>query len=203
MKIFAHRQNDWKPGNEHGVYGAEIDVQITDRGEVVAKHDPCFNLVPPVKVSAIVEHAGFDKFFVDIKQNLDVDFLEKIMDAFGDKLHGLFDVPMPAAYYAIREDFPVYQRLSEFEPYLNLVNKFWLDPLTSCTAWKYQRLLSSVPKDGKVIICSPDLHGQKYSSQLIEIWNWIKDRLEDKDERIEGLVTKTPDRALKFFKGHV
>ena len=200
MKIFAHRQNDWKPGNEHGVYGAEIDVQVTDRGEIVAKHDPCFNQVPPVKVSAIVEHAGFDKFFVDIKQNLDLDFLEKIMDAFGDKLHGLFDVPMPAAYYAIRENLPIYQRLSEFEPYLNLVNKFWLDPLMSCTAWKYQRLLSSVPKDGKVIICSPELHGQV---TIVEVWHWILERLEDKDTRIEGLVTKAPDRALKFFEGHV
>jgi hypothetical protein len=200
MKIFAHRQNDWKPGNEHGVYGAEIDVQVSDRGEIVAKHDPCFNPVPPVKVSYIVENAGFGKFFVDIKQNLDLDFLEKIVDAFGDKLHGLFDVPMPAAYYALRANLPIYQRLSEFEPRLDLGNKYWLDPLMSCTSWKYQRLLSTVPDGGKVIICSPELHGQ---TTIVEVWNWLLERLEDKDARIEGLVTKAPDRALKFFEGYV
>ena len=108
---------------------------------------------------------------------------------------------MPSAYYAIRHGLPVYQRLSEFEPYLNLTNKFWLDPLMSCTAWKYQKLLSSVPKeDGKVIICSPELHGQV---TIVEVWTWLLERLEDKDTRIEGLVTKAPDRALKFFKGHI
>lgn len=200
MKIFAHRQNDWKPGNEHGIYGAEIDVYITDRGEIVAKHDPCFNEVSPVKVSAIVEHAGFDKFFVDIKQNLDLDFLEKIMDAFGDKLHGLFDVPMPAAYYAMREDLPIYQRLSEFEPRLDLGNKYWLDPLMWCTSQKYHKLLSTVPDGGKVIICSPELHGQ---TTIVEVWHWIKERLEDKDSRIEGLVTKAPETALTFFEEYI
>ena len=192
MKIFAHRQNDWKPGNQYGIYGAEIDVHISDRGEVVAKHDPCANPMPPVSVKHIVNHSGYNNFFVDIKQNLDVDFLEKIVRVFGKRLHGLFDVPMPSAYYAIRENLPIYQRLSEFEPYLNLVNKFWLDPLMSCSAYK----LSFVPNDGKVVICSPELHGQ---ATIVEVWDWILNRLEDNDSRIEGLVTKFPDRALKFF----
>jgi hypothetical protein len=200
MKIFAHRVNDWKPGNIHAAHGAEIDVQIADNGDIVAKHDPCWNQVPPILVKNIIENSGYDKFFVDIKQNLSVKFLEQIAVAFGDKLHGLFDVPYPSAYYARHLGVPIYQRLSEFEPYLNLTNMFWLDPLMSCTCDKYDKLLHGLPKDSKVMICSPELHGQ---ITVPAVWDWLKYKLKEGDSRIEGLVTKAPDRALIYFKEYV
>lgn len=199
MKIFAHRVNDWKPGNFSKCYGAEIDAQINDVGRVKAQHDPCGNQIPPIDVDIIIKHSGYDKFFVDIKQNMSIEFLKMIVEAFGDKLHALFDVPMPSAYFAMRAGLPIYQRLSEFEPCLGLGNKYWLDPLVSYTECKYEFLLSKILPGGKVIICSPELHGHKAT----EVWNWIEEKLQNKDSRIEGLVTKSPDRAMRFFKEHI
>ena len=201
MKIFAHRQNDWKPGNIHNAHGAEIDVQFTDNGEIVAKHDPYWNSVPPVSVSNIVKHSNYDKFFVDIKQNMDIKYLEMIVEAFGDKLHALFDVPYPSALYAIKAGLPVYDRISEFEHPLNLTQGVWLDPLMACFSSKYEALLGRLDKNNRAMICSPELHGQ--GTQIIEVWGWIKDKLEAGDPRIEGLVTKAPDKAMIFFSEYL
>jgi len=200
MKIFAHRVNDWKPGNYTGAHGAEIDVQFLNDGRIVAKHDPYHGL-PPGNIANILEYSGYDKFFVDIKQQLEVKHLEKIAYIFGDKLHGIFDVPFPLQYYASRTNLPIYQRLSEWEPASNLTGRYWLDPLMACSSWKYQKLLSTVKKGEKVMLCSPELHGQ--SCNIVDVWMWVEERLKDGDERIEGIVTKLPDRALEIFKEYV
>jgi hypothetical protein len=196
MKIFAHRVNDWKPGNIHGIYGAEIDVQFSDTGKIVAKHEPYGNQVPPIPIENVLKHSGFDKFFVDIKQNMDTKYLQKIVDLFGDKLHALFDVPYPSMFFCIREQLPVYGRISEQESAIDGVKGYWLDPLEDTSLDKYTSLLAQVPHNSKVIVCSPDLHLEPFH----DVWEWLQFRINSGDTRIEGIVTKQIMNAKHFFK---
>jgi len=200
MKIIAHRVNKWKPVNI-GVYGAEIDVQISHDGKIRAFHEP--NESRPGELGMIFDHSGYERFFVDIKQNLDVEWLKKIVKAFGTKLIGLFDVPHPSAYYAHQAKLPVWDRLSEYESVRGhggaRSKKFWLDPLRSWNPSAYGGLLNQVPKDGKVILCSPELHGRR-GAMIEDCWGWARDRIQKKgDDRIFAIVTKTPQAAKDFF----
>lgn len=196
LKIIAHRVNHWNVRNKHGVYGAEIDVQVMNDGTIKAVHDP--NDWRPGSISEIFDYAGYYKFFVDIKQNLDVRFLRRIVDLFEDRLIGLFDVPWPSAYYARRAGLPIWERLSEYEPVRGKCKRFWLDPLRGWHSSKYERLLKQVPRGSKVIVCSPELHEESQSSELISCWGWIKDNVAN--GRIYGLVTKKPKSAMDFFE---
>jgi len=201
MKIIAHRVNNWKPVNRFGVYGAEIDVQVSNDGKIRAFHEP--NESRPGELDMIFDHSGYDKFFVDIKQNLDVEWLKKIVKVFGNRLLGLFDVPHPSAYYAHEAKLPIWDRLSEYEAVRGhggiSSKKFWLDPLRSWSPGAYGGLLNQVPKDGQVIICSPELHGRR-GDMILDCWEWARNRVQVKgDERIFGIVTKKSQDAKEFF----
>ena len=99
----------------------EVDVHIKYNGEVVVKHSPDdrHSELPIKDYFKAMEYPYLpnhvDKYFVDIKQNMDVYYLKKIVNIFGDKLLGLFDVPFPSSFYANKAGLPIYRRISEYE----------------------------------------------------------------------------------------
>ncbi len=188
MKLIAHRINDWKPGNIHGAYGAEIDVQVCDDGRLRAKHNPSDNQLPPIPIEEVIDHSGYERFFVDIKQNLDIYYLRKIVYAFGDKLIGLFDVPFPSSFYAYKDNLPIYSRVSEYELPYKMLGKVWLDPLESYNIHKYASLLIRAKYQAwdsiKTIVACPSLHG-KGLSECVPVWRWAS-----KQKEVFAIVTK-------------
>jgi hypothetical protein len=186
MKIIEHRVN--KPIVDIKTPYAEIDIHINKHGDVVVRHEPIdedyYSLDEYLCIS---KH---EKFFVDIKQNLDVDYLKKIIEEFGDRLLGLFDLPLPSAYYAAEAGIEFYGRLSEFEPVSHLTNKYWVDPLRTQYLLDYLNLLEDLDGDCCAIICCPSLHGHNLGF-CKPFWHWLK--FENKWDIIEGIVTKYPN----------
>jgi len=200
MKIITHRVNGWSSTNEFDVYGAEIDVQVCADGRIRAFHEP--DEIRPTNLLTIFEYSKYKRFFVDIKQNLDIRWLKHIVATFGSKLIGLFDVPFPSIYYAHQAGLPVWDRLSEYEAARGCggirSRKFWLDPLKSWSPGTYGGLLHQTSKDSKVMICSPELHGCR-KEIVDDCWGWMQRRIDNGDERIWGIVTKRPSEAKEFF----
>lgn len=194
MLILAHRVNDFIPGNTTSADGAEIDVQVCDDGVIRAKHDPCWNQVPPLRVSTIIEKSGYNKFFVDVKQSLKPVFIKLIADQFGDKLLGLFDIPMPSVYFTPSLRLPIYIRVSELEPYNRNFNKVWLDPLKSHSPSRYGGLLTLLPSHSQVdvIVACPSLHG-KSLRECKQVWSYLKNK------NIQGIVTKHVEVCREIF----
>jgi len=200
MKLIEHRVNDWKPGNIHGAYAAEIDVHVCDDGILRAKHNPSGNEFEPVTVEDMLLHSDYEHFFVDIKQNLDLYYLQKIVDTFGDKLIGIFDVPFPSSYYAYKAGLPMFSRISEYEMPYKMLGNIWLDPLEAQNVFRYASLFNKAKYDTwenwaktNFIIACPSLHGINVS-KCIPVWQWAM-----KHEQIFGIVTKCVDECRKVI----
>jgi hypothetical protein len=181
MLVIQHRANSPYIIAQSDI--AEIDVQIDNLGRVVVGHEP-----DGINIAAemFLESTAFDKFFLDIKQNLSSEQYEKIKRAFKGRYIGLFDVPMPAGYY-LSKNTNFYSRLSEYEEATGLTTNFWLDPLTSWAVETYDWLLNQTFDGNGVIVACPSLHEQTVL-QCKPIWNWIKEN----DSKIKGIVTKHP-----------
>jgi len=205
MKVLSHRQNDWKPVNKSGIWGAEIDVQVCDDGELRARHDPDPGAYYSGDIDIIFDHSDFERFFVDIKQNLDIKWLKRIVEKFGHRLIGLFDIPFPSAYFARIAGLPIYARLSEFEPVVRLFDSFWVDPLVSQKYTTHARLITSTDKNHKIIVACPSLHGHDLEASR-NVWETFVnlETMKDKDWGvIEGVVTKFPLEAMEFINDKI
>ena len=190
MRIIQHRYND--PNDSLYAKSVEIDVHVIENGSLAVKHDPDSI---GVRASYFAKNTpNIDGFFVDIKQNLSVPHLKRIVGTFGKKLLGIFDVPFPSAYFATKAGLPVYARLSEFEPVQMLFDKFWLDPLVSWTPKKYLELFGSTSTHHKVVVAAPSLHGHSCATDIR-----VAQALERADvcSQIEGFVTKHPRRVSR------
>jgi hypothetical protein len=193
MIIIQHRANYLRDAH---CEAAEIDVQIDRWGEVVVGHDLWSG---PFKANFFLKHTEHQKFLIDIKQNLPIEKLQLIADTFGTRSMGLFDVPFPSAYFAIKEGLNVWGRLSEFEPVNHLFSKFWVDPLAS-QGEILSDLFCRTQLNHKLIIASPELHGHSLEF-AIETWDAIKLKLQwpGAGGKPVGLVTKFPKEAQEFF----
>lgn len=178
MLIIQHRVNELEIP-VYSKYG-EIDIHLNFYDELHVNHDV---QGPGWKLENFFEKTEFEKFFVDIKQNLPVEDLQRIVEIFDERLIGIFDVPFPSAYYAMKAGCPIYFRRSEYEPMHSEFDKYWLDPLTR---WDPNIYASLLPHKGEVIIACPSLHG-RLTKECREVWNWIR-RVDD--SRIKGIVTK-------------
>jgi len=190
MLVIQHRAN-----NIHDpVYTdvGEIDVHIDSEGSMVVKHhlEDC-----GWELEFYLERATHKKFFVDIKQNLRVKDYVRIINAVGDRLIGLFDVPMPAGYFLARSGISFYARLSEIERPTTLTDKFWLDPLINWSPESYDVISNSIFVDKlKTIVACPSLHGRD-AIECRTLWRWLK------DNRFKGIVTKHPKEFMEIFNG--
>ena len=197
MIVIQHRAAD-VTGFTNKAEFAEIDVHINSIGDVVIKHDPD-------DVEWEIDHffrvSKHKKFLIDIKQNLHIDYLEKIAEEFEGRSLGFFDVPFPSAFYARQQGFKIWARLSEFEPINYLFDHFWVDPLASWTGGKYLSLMAKADQNHKMMIASPELHGVE-RSQMLAVWETIQmvtsGDVEIRGE-IVGMVTKYPKEAEEFF----
>ncbi len=185
MLVIQHRSNDISKAclSEY----AEIDVQINHKGKPIVRHNPYGDYV---RLDMFINLMKYDKVFVDIKQNLDVKDLKKIVEECGDKLIGLFDVPFPSVYYASHWRWPIYHRVSEWESGYPIYgpSKYWLDPLENYHVEKYQILYDGIQNRSQgfdqIIVACPSLHFEPIDSS-IKIWEWMKDK-----KSIQGIVTK-------------
>jgi len=188
MLIIQHRANNLIDPITSDV--AEIDVHIDTCGDIIIKHsvdEPGWDL------DEYLLSSKHKKFFVDIKQNLDVEYYKKIEEEFGDRLIGLFDVPFPSSFYANKERLPIYRRISEYESNdTNFYTRFWIDPLLSWGPEKYSTLISRNIMYGKIIVACPSLHGQPIEV-CKKLWRYLEQR---KD--IEGIVTKYVDEFRRI-----
>lgn len=191
MLVIQHRANELTIPITSDA--AEIDVHIDTYGDIVVKHDPDAS---GWKLDYFLSCTKHKKFFVDIKQNLSIHYYKKIIEAFGNRLIGLFDVPFPSAYELAWNNVDFYARLSEYEMApVKLTNKFWLDPLANWDELTYSYLLHSLLCEDKVMICCPSLHGRPIEECRV-IWDWMKNQtLVAKHDRIQGIVTKHVEEA--------
>ena len=199
MLVIQHRANGllrhWS-NTAPAVGIAEVDVHIDMYGEILVKHNPN---EPGYKLSYFLKYSKHEKFFVDIKQNLPVPLLLKIMRAFDKRSIGLFDVPMPSAYFLAKEGVNFYSRLSEYERPEGLTNRYWLDPLETWDFKTYKHLIHSLQDTDRTIIACPSLHGQPLSV-CQRLWKWIKVEVQiGGHDRIEGIVTKHVEECEKVL----
>ena len=182
MLVIQHRAN--LPYAKAYTDVAEIDVQIDNRGNVVVGHNPDGVFF---EAEVFLKHSRFKRFFIDIKQNLPVGHLMKIMRTFDNRSIGLFDVPMPSAFFLDRAGVNFYSRVSDVEPVINsLTNRYWVDPLCVWSAPMYEAIASQIVNKQNAIVACPSLHGQDIE-KCKEVWSWLKE-----DGRLQGIVTKHP-----------
>lgn len=197
MLIINHRANNLTDVAK--VSCAEIDVQIYTDGDVVVQHDIDGE---GWKASHFLNHSPYETFFLDIKQNLPIHKLKKIAKKFEGRSLGLFDVPFPSAYCAIKEGLDVWGRLSEFEPLNPLFDKFWVDPLASWDKNRYLSLMAQTELNHKMIIASPELHGVEDVDKIFDAWEAVRLKVNGNitvGGEVVGLVTKHPKQAKEFF----
>lgn len=200
MKIIAHRKNDLRQSKLGWDY-AEIDVQLSDEGIWVVKHDVDERY--PVYLNSFLEAFQNKKFFVDIKQNISASLFDDLLDIVGKQLLGIFDVPFPSAYYC-SSSANLYARLSDFEPPNRIFSNYWMDPLASFQPDRYAYLLGLLEHSNRVIVCSPELHGVKDWTMIKPVWAYLKKASKAAHPEmyggfIEGLVTKHVEEAKDFF----
>lgn len=196
MLVIQHRVNEL--GAPAFTDVAEIDVHIDKYGRILVKHCPDEE---GSTLSYYLSSSKHKKFFVDIKQNLSVEHYKKIIKAFGDRLFGLFDIPMPAAYFTDREGIDFYHRLSQFEDasYLskNSGNKYWLDPLGNwpgeCDLHTYSHLLGNILYSDFVVIACPSLHNRGLQA-CIDVWKLAAGN----KDKVVGIVTKYPKECREI-----
>jgi len=194
MKVIEHRVN--LPKQATITPYAEIDIHVGEHGRLVVKHDLEGK---GWDIGRYIHESSHEKFFVDIKQNLDVVHYQMIINQFGERLLGIFDVPFPSAYFASQAGIEFYGRLSEFElAPMRLVNKYWVDPLSEWDDKMYRRLTYSVGYGAEVILACPSLH-EKGIADCDEVWKWMRDT--HMKDRIEGIVTKHPKEFMEVFHG--
>lgn len=206
MMIIQHRVNDHR--QEQKARFAEVDVWVCDDGRLRLKHDVKGDegCVPPIDVETFLDNAPWEKYFVNVKQSLNIQDYLAIEGVFNSrkKLIGMFDVPMPNAKRL--NDFSpfVYERLSEYEGGLN-TGSAWVDPLDGnspkqyfdlCESFRRRRGVTRIAKDENLIICCPSLHGYTMECSRI-VWEWIKGQ--SKWLEIAGIVTKHPVEAAEVF----
>jgi len=196
MLIIQHRANSLSDSVTSNC--AEIDIHLDVYGDLGVKHDVCES---GWILQSFLERTGYKNFFVDIKQNLSTKDYLRVIEIFGDRLIGLFDVPMPAAYFLSRDNIPFYARLSEFELPDTLSTRYWLDPLTKWDGTIHNALLTMLAPRNRVVVACPSLHGQSVE-KCENVWSLFS--LWDKTEGapiIEGIVTKHVLRCQEFFNG--
>lgn len=187
MRIIQHRVNTHrKPTFSNAV---EIDVQLTDNGIWVLRHDfgeksqwDCL-----AGYFGYLAHTYCD-LLVNIKQALSVEQLRELKSIIGDRLLGFIDVPFPLAHYALTY-CPIYYRLSEVEDSFQQNHCYWVDPLYEQKTENYEFLLRDRPDWSQLYIAMPSLHGADANAD-IEVFEWFQ---ENKDRwMIQGVVTKYP-----------
>jgi len=185
MKIIQHRVNEdgyWaRPRAKY----AEVDIQIDTNGDVVARHNP----EDPWRGWGFQYLPRWSGFLVDIKQNLSIEHLQRIVECFDNKLIGFIDVPFPSVYFAAtRAAMPIYGRYSRYEPFNALYRRLWLDPIGYPLPLEYYELMDRVPTwIEDVIIAAPSLHGESCQED-IAVCRYAK-----KFKNISGIVTKYPE----------
>lgn len=188
MKIIQHRVNG-AGGLRPRSKWAEIDVHVDHNGNLIAKHDPD----DPWPTYAESYVPSWDGFFVDIKQNLRVEYYNKIAELFGSKLIGLFDVPFPAAYFLAKSKpaYPVYYRYSELEKQQYFATHLWLDPIVSQDFYAYANLINDAMSYTKsIIVAAPSLHGGSLNDDKNIYWLLKNMGRQNNGLPIDGLVTK-------------
>lgn len=183
IKAIQHHCNDirTKPLSPWG----EIDLQIDDDGRLVVKHDPD----EPYPSHLDYVRPRYSSFLINIKQNLHERYYARIEKELAGQIIGFIDVPPPSLIFL--QDYPIYERVSEFENCSSYAKRCYIDPLKSQRPADYFALFNKCPPSARVIITSPDLHGLEAKETLEQIIFLC-------GNRIDGILTKNPVEVQKL-----
>jgi glycerophosphoryl diester phosphodiesterase len=209
MKIISHR-GYWKSEVEKNreiafrrsfdlAFGTETDVRDYC-GKLVISHDmPTGN---ELELDAFLEIV--DQY--ESKNQLTLAFNVKsdgLVDVLKDKLGQyqyldcfFFDMSIPDMRSYIKQEMPVFSRVSEYEKepaFASVMSGIWLDSFE--TDWFDNIFLEELSKIGKPIcVVSPELHKRDH----LKLWAQLKE-IEFEEDLI--LCTDYPEEAHSFFIG--
>jgi hypothetical protein len=207
--VVQHRVNDHK--QEKLADFAEIDVWLCDNGQIRLKHDVVeSNGAPPILLSDYLARATFNGYFLNIKQALSFQQLNRILKEFKnpEMVRGVFDIPFPLITCYASIEAPVFKRVSEWEgwyPSLPVMG-VWIDPLKSYDAAKYLKLFGKAHENStlpsRFYFACPSLHGLPINEcepiwRTISVINYYGKPIAECFE--VGIVTKHPREAREIL----
>lgn len=209
MNIIAHR-GYWKTAREKNScwafqravtmgYGVETDVRDY-KGNLVIAHDiPSGKAVSVDKAFKIFSKMSKNQILaVNIKSDGLQSDVKKYLRKFGIKNYFIFDAAIPDLLLYRKNKIAHYIRLSEYEPFSDLIYKadgIWLDALAD--DWYGADLLLKILKMGKNVgVVSPELHGRSYQ----RVWALLRDNRVSRYSQQIFLCTDHPVEAEGYFQ---
>lgn len=201
MKIISHR-GLWKTINEKNNiiafkksidlnYGIETDIRDY-KGELVISHD-----IPTGGELLFETFIDLIKSNIPIALNIKADGLAVHLKCIMKKKNlnnwFVFDMSVPDMLSYIKEDIPVFCRMSEIERTPILFEKItgvWLDSFYD--VWFDSNFVENLLLEKKVCIVSSELHGRNYEN----LWKMLK-KIKSNDNLM--LCTDYPELAYIYF----
>ena len=181
--------------------GVEIDLRESN-GEIILSHDP-FNTGPRLNdwlmcysgklLILNIKEMGIEKHVVEIIRNQGaIDYV-------------LLDLAFPYLRRAIKSDFTVAARVSEFESLDEAINTgakwLWLDSFTG--DWSYLKRVVERKKsyDFRTCLVSPELQERSIGNGVAEFEFLVK-LIQSNEGVFDAICTKSKDTWEKGFKIH-
>lgn len=183
VQILAHR-GLWKsPGEKNSLaaltlalrqgFGLETDVRDC-AGELVISHDP--PLAGALPLRALLEEYRSLKASSTLALNIKADGLAQplrmLLQEYGVENYFVFDMSVPDMLAYVRNEMPLYSRLSELEPQVALLDRcagIWLDAFHG--DWYDAATISRFLNAGlAVCVVSPELHRRGKDN----VWNLLR-----------------------------
>lgn len=102
-------------------------------------------------------------------------------------------VGFPSAYKLVKAGLPVLGRVSEFEPVCMLFKHQLIDPITSWSAARYEKLIKTTELNHELYVMMPSVHGHSLIADQAVADVCVK------FTRIKGLVTKFPNELEAYI----
>lgn len=204
MKIISHR-GLWKTTNEKNSviafkqsidlnYGIETDIRDCN-GKLVISHD-----IPNGGELLFETFVDLIRTDIPIALNIKADglavYLKCIMEKNNLNNWFVFDMSVPDMLSYIKEDVPVFCRMSEIEKtpiFFDKISGIWLDSFYDI--WFDSNLVENLLLKKKVCIVSSELHGRNHEN----LWQILK-KIKSNDNLM--LCTDYPELAHMYFNGN-
>jgi hypothetical protein len=209
MNIIAHRGFWLQPDEKNSAiaftralkngFGIETDLRDFS-GHLVISHDIPSNQA--MNVEEFLDLFLSNPVILPIALNIKSDGLCDLVSEFISRAQFrrvfAFDMSVPDMRSYLKNNIPVFTRLSEYEPipvFLDVCRGVWIDSFKS--DWYSAEIINSLLNAGKeVAIVSPELHGRSH----IFIWELIRNNNIHRNESI-SICTDFPMEAQEYFYG--
>lgn len=208
IQIIAHR-GYWKSPKEKNTFlaferaldlGFGIETDFRDRtGILVVEHDlPTSNSLPASDFFDLVSrYNSRGPLALNIKADGLHILLQNEIQRRDLKNYFCFDASIPDSLKYTQMKIPYFHRLSEFEPWTQLVESasgLWLDQFQK--NWYSAGQLSEWLKNQTVCIVSPELHRRPH----LELWSVLREAMAQSPVSHQpSICTDFPEEAQAFF----